>query len=273
MAAGLAATPQSAWELWSRVRQTSPLIQCITNYVSMDIMANVLLAAGCSPAMVHSTEEVDEFLAIASGLLINIGTLDPDWVASMKKAAETASKLGKPWVLDPVGAGATTFRTKACVELLKLKPTVIRSNASEIMAVAGAAGKTKGVDSVATSDEALDLGQQLAKDVGCIVAISGAEDLVTDGETVVRVANGVPMLQKVTATGCSVTALIAAFVSTSPENPLLSTAHALSIFGLAGELALKNAKIQGPGSLRTGLMDHLHLMGETEVLEGAKIRI
>ena len=217
-----------AANLIGKVVEASPLVQCITNYVSMDIMANTLLAIGASPAMVagwaawlihtrhphwhasqitcdmqvHSKEEVEDFLKIASALLVNVGTLSPAWVESMQLAASAANELGKPWVLDPVGAGATPFRTQVChgnparplsmpeisdltcapqtiLALVKLKPTVIRGNASEIMAVAGAAGTTtKGVDSTAESEEALEAGRQLARDVGCVVAITGAVDLV-----------------------------------------------------------------------------------------------
>lgn len=125
------------WKAVCRVREMVPLVQCITNYVSMDIMANTLLAAGASPAMVHALEEIHEFTALTSALCINIGTLSPDWIFSMKVAATRANEMRKPWVLDPVGVGATQFRTEKCVELIRLKPTVIRGNASEIMALVG----------------------------------------------------------------------------------------------------------------------------------------
>lgn len=126
---------QQAWTQLEKLRQEAPLVQCITNFVSMDIMANVLLSAGASPAMIHSIEEIPEFTPKAHALCVNMGTLTPNWLPAMKKAAEVANKEGKPWVLDPVAAGATSFRLKACIELLELKPTVVRGNASEILAL------------------------------------------------------------------------------------------------------------------------------------------
>lgn len=216
-----------------RCREARPLTQCITNYVSMDIMANACLAIGASPAMVHALEEVVDFGALASALVINVGTLTPSWVASMKAAAATAVSLGKTWVLDPVGCGATPYRTQACLDLLRLRPTVVRGNASEILALAGVArGATRGVDGTAAAGDALGAARALAAEHGCVVAVSGAEDLVTDASgAVLRVKNGVPMLQAITATGCAVTAMIAAYVSSSPGEPLAATAHALAHFG------------------------------------------
>lgn len=235
-------------------------------------MANTLLAAGASPAMAHSIAEVEAFVSIASALLINVGTLSDGWVGGMKLGAQRAVELSKPWVLDPVGCGATPYRSLICAEMLQLKPTVVRGNASEIMALAGAAGATtRGVDSTAAATEALAAAKQLAAQHGCVVAVSGAEDLVTDGRRVLRVANGVPMLQQITASGCSVTALIAAFVSQFPQQPLEATAHALSYFGLAAELAVSAGGVKGPGSLRVGLLDQLATMSEAEVLAGARV--
>lgn len=216
-------------------RQTQ---QCITNYVSMDIMANTLLAAGASPAMAHALDEVEDFVAISGALLINAGTLSSDWVASMKLAAAQAVRLGKPWVLDPVGCGATPYRTAVCLALLRLQPAVVRGNASEILALAGAAGSgVKGVDSTAASHEALAAARAVAREHGCVVAVSGEVDLVTDGERVLGVRNGTPVLTAITAAGCSVTALIAAFLAAAGGPPggssgrLEATAAALSVFG------------------------------------------
>mmetsp|Transcript_10306 Transcript_10306/g.26846 ORF Transcript_10306/g.26846 Transcript_10306/m.26846 type:complete len:290 (+) Transcript_10306:111-980(+) len=260
--------PESLERRWRLVHEKRPLIHCITNFVSMDLMANVLLAAGASPAMVHSLDEVEDFMKLASGLLINMGTLSSDWLASKKLAAKQAVALGKPWVLDPVACGATPVRTQACLDLLSCHPTVIRGNGSEIIALADAAGcvSTKeaaqqracsGVDSTATSDDALSQAKLLAAQHKCIVAVSGKVDFVTDGTQVVAVHNGVPMLTLVTAAGCSVTALIAAFVAVAPHQALLATAHALAAFGVAAEASCGGAPA-GPGSLRVGLLDELH---------------
>mmetsp|Transcript_9122 Transcript_9122/g.26166 ORF Transcript_9122/g.26166 Transcript_9122/m.26166 type:complete len:279 (-) Transcript_9122:174-1010(-) len=228
-----AATPEDTCTLWRNMKRKKPLVQCITNYVSMDLAANLLLAAGASPAMVHSADEVEEFCSISSGLLVNLGTLSSEWIAAMKLAVNKANSTDTPWVLDPVGAGATQYRTKACVDILQMRPTVLRGNASEILAMAGAAGSGKGVDSMVSSDNALEAAKAIARDYGCVVAVSGAIDYVTDGSRVLAVKNGVPMLCDITATGCSVTALIAALVAANTDDPLHATAAALAVFGWA----------------------------------------
>src|SRR5258708_2589901 len=156
------------------LRARRPLVPNITNYVAMTISANVLLALGTSPAMVHAVEEVEDFVAISDTLCVNIGTLSPPWVEAMRAAVAKANTLGKPWVLDPVGCGATPYRTKAAAELAQLKPTIIRGNASEIMSLAGAAGAGgKGVDSTASSDAAISAASALARKTGAVVAVTG----------------------------------------------------------------------------------------------------
>ncbi|KAH0993645.1 hypothetical protein GBA52_005128 [Prunus armeniaca] len=261
---------QKAWALLSTVRSQSPLIQCITNFVSMDLMANTLLSAGASPAMLHTLEELPEFTPQVHALCVNVGTLSAGWLPAMKLAAELAHKSGKPWVLDPVAAGASSFRLKACLELVELKPTVIRGNGSEIIALAKASVEpTKGVDSSHESTDAVESAKSLAQASGAIVAVSGAVDIVTDGKKVVGAHNGVAMMTKITATGCSVTALIAAFVSVDQSHVLEATASALSIFGIAGEMGMKMAN--GPASLRIHLIDSLYGIDEACVLSHAKI--
>ncbi|KDP20339.1 hypothetical protein JCGZ_06425 [Jatropha curcas] len=261
-----------AWTILCNLRDQSPLVQCITNYVSMDLMANTLLSAGASPAMIHSIEEIPDFTPHVRALCINVGTLSPNWLPAMKAAAELITKSGKPWVLDPVAAGASGFRLKACLELVGLKPNVIRGNASEIIALSKASlGVTKGVDSSHESIDAIDAAKSLAQASGAIVAVSGAVDIVTDGNRVVGAHNGVPMMQKITATGCAVTALIAAFVAVEPSNALEATASALSIFGIAGELGMDIAK--GPASLRTHLIDSLHGLDQAAVFSRIKITL
>ncbi|KAG6668913.1 hypothetical protein I3843_01G198000 [Carya illinoinensis] len=259
-----------AWALLSAVRGQSPLIQCITNFVSMDLMANTLLSAGASPAMIHSIVEIPDFTPHANALYINVGTLSPDWLPAMKAAAELACRTGKPWVLDPVASGASGFRLRACLELVELKPTVIRGNASEVIALSKASvGPTKGVDSSHESTDAVDAAKSLSKASGAIVAVSGAVDIITDGELVVGAHNGVAMMQRITATGCSVTALIAAFVAVDPSHAFEATASALSVFGVAGEMGMKMAN--GPASLRMHLIDSLHGLDEVDVLSRVNI--
>ncbi|KAK7855219.1 hydroxyethylthiazole kinase [Quercus suber] len=178
--AELTGWPAKAWSLLSATRSESPLIQCITNFVSMDLMANTLLSAGASPAMIHTADEIPDFTPHARALCINVGTLSADWLPAMKLAAQFASQSGKPWVLDPVAAGASGFRLKACLELVELKPTVIRGNASE------------GVDSSHESTDAVEAAKSLAEASGAIVAVSGAVDIVTDGRELLVLTMGCP---------------------------------------------------------------------------------
>ncbi|KAK2988858.1 hypothetical protein RJ640_005811 [Escallonia rubra] len=259
-----------AWAQLSAVRQRSPLIQCITNFVSMDLMANTLLSAGASPAMVHSLHEIPDFTPNVQALCVNVGTLTDDWLPAMKSAAELAVRLGKPWVLDPVAAGASGFRLRACLELVGLRPSVIRGNGSEIIALSKASvGPTKGVDSSHESTDAVEAAKSLAQASGSIIAVSGAVDIVTDGERVVGAQNGVAMMQRITATGCSVTALVAAFVAIDPLHAFEATASALSIFGIAGEIGMDMAK--GPASLRMHLLDSLYGLDQATVLRRVNI--
>jgi hydroxyethylthiazole kinase len=245
------------WGALERLRRTGPLVHCITNYVAMDVTANALLAIGASPAMVHAAEEVEEFVSISSALVVNIGTLSPAWVASMERAADRAVALGKPWVLDPVGAGATGYRTRTARGLSARKPAVIRGNASEILSLAGEVGGTKGVDSTRGADEASGVARELARGLGCVVAVTGAVDYVTDGRRTLAVEHGHPMMTRVTALGCALTGITGAFLAVEPD-PVLASAYALALFGLSGEMAASGAI--GPGTLRVRMMDALHVL-------------
>lgn len=242
--------------LFTRMRETSPLVQCITNYVAMNVAANVLLAAGASPAMVHAEEEAGEFAAIAGALTVNIGTLSPTWVAGMKVAIAGARAAEKPWVLDPVAHFATTFRRQAVADLLDLRPAIIRGNASEIIALGGGQSAGQGVDSGDAVSDAEDAARQLALSAGAVVAVTGAVDFVTDGERSVRISGGSPLMPKVTALGCSLTALVGAFVAVAPKQPFEATMAALATFAAAGEIAERGA--QGPGSFAIRFLDSLH---------------
>ncbi|XP_045805983.1 hydroxyethylthiazole kinase [Trifolium pratense] len=254
---------KTVWNFFSQVRLQSPLIQCITNFVSMDLMANTLLSAGASPAMVHSIQEIPDFTPRVSALCINVGTLSPSSLPAMITAAKICSQLNIPWVLDPVAVSASSFRFDACVQLVGLKPTVVRGNASEIIALSSSsleASTAKGTDSTHDSMDAVEAAKLLAQKSGAIVAVSGATDIVTDGNQVVGAHNGVALMQKITATGCSVTALIAAFVAVDKTNALDAAVSALAVFGVAGELGMKMAK--GPASLRMHLIDALYGLDE-----------
>ena len=256
------------WSKLQAVRERRPLIHCITNFVSMEVTANALLALGASPAMVHANEEVEDFQEVADALVVNIGTLSPTWVEGMERAAARAETLQKPWVLDPVAVGATPYRTRVATELARRGPTVIRANASEVLALAGAAsGPTRGVDSSHASEDALQAARELARALGTVIAVTGAVDQVTDGTRIARIANGDPLMPRVTALGCALSATVGAFLAVGDE-PLDATAAALAVFGLAGERAA--ARAGGPGSLRVLLIDELAMLDRAALVEGAR---
>lgn len=257
------------WEHLQTVKNKSPLVHNITNYVAMNNTANALLAVGASPIMAYAKSEVKDMVTISDALVVNIGTLDEYWVESMVKAAEHSAALQKPWILDPVGVGATAFRDEIAQKLSKLNPTIIRGNASEIFALAQAnQTKTKGVDSTATSLEAREVAIKLARELETIVCVSGEKDIVTDGKTVVYITNGHPLMTKITGMGCSATAIIGAFASVI-DHKLEATAAAMTLLGIVGEIAAKSAK--GPGSLQTQILDKLYTLTENEFLNYAKL--
>ncbi|MGD1841118.1 MAG: hydroxyethylthiazole kinase [Thermonemataceae bacterium] len=243
-------------ESLTKIKNEAPLVHNITNYVVMNNTANALLAIGASPVMAHALEEVEEIVSIAASLVINIGTLSKPWIAAMLQAAEKAKALQKPFVLDPVGAGASRLRTQTCWQLMDTyTPTVIRGNASEIMALASEAVETKGVDSTHSSERALQAAQQLALKLGNVVVISGAIDYITNGKETIEVHHGSPLMTKVTGMGCTATALIGAFVAVSPE-VLTAAAQAMLLMGKAGELTAE--KVTGPGSFQAHFLDTLY---------------
>lgn len=239
-----------------KVRTASPLVHNITNYVVMNNTANALLAVGASPVMAHAAEEMEDFVKIGSALVVNIGTLSSPWIQSMKEAISYASDNNKPVVFDPVGAGATSFRTETVNELIKTAiPSVIRGNASEIMSMRNAAVKTKGVDSSADSNEAVDAAKDLANELGCVVCVSGETDYITDGKVVLTVKNGSKLMAKVTGMGCTATALTGAFASVD-DNPLTAAFSAMAVMGIAGEIAAEKA--EGPGTMQLHFLDALY---------------
>ena len=240
------------------VRSQRPLVHNITNYVVMNNSANALLAIGASPVMAHWTQEVEEMVSIAGALVLNIGTIDENWLESMKKAGVAASHRGIPIILDPVGAGATSARTAASLELIEqCQPTVIRGNASEIMALVDAGVKSKGVDSSAQSTDALEAARKLAVKFDTIVVISGETDYITDGESVHTVEGGDEIMTKVTGMGCTSTALVGAFAAVV-KDPLIAATAAMAVMSLAGERAA--ARSRGNGSMQVNFLDELYLI-------------
>lgn len=251
------------------IRAQGPLVHNITNFVAMDLAANALLAVGASPLMAHAREEVAEVVALAGALTVNMGTFSPAWVEAAELAAGTASRLGRPWVLDPVGVGATAFRRDNGRRLSALGPTVVRGNASEIRALAGIAESGgKGVDAADSVESAASSADALARRLGCVVAVTGAVDRVTDGTRVATVANGHPMMTRVTALGCSLTAVTGACLAVEPD-PFVAAVHALALVGVAGEQAA--AAAAGPGSLRVGYLDRLYGLAPAALDAAARI--
>jgi len=251
------------------VRERKPLVHNITNFVVMNYTANALLAAGASPVMAHAREEVAEMVGLAGALVINIGTLSEAWVDSMLLAGKTAKKRRVPVVLDPVGAGATRFRTRTAKRILdKSRVSVIRGNASEILSLQNEKSCTKGVDAVHSVDDAAASARLLARELDTVLAITGPVDLVTDGRRVLRVANGHPLMALVTGTGCTATAAIGAFLAVDSE-PLRAAATALAYFGLAGERAAERA--EAPGSYMIALIDALYTLAPADLASGARI--
>jgi hydroxyethylthiazole kinase len=236
------------------LRREVPLVQCLTNIVVAGWTANVLLAAGAAPAMVDNPDEAGDFAAVAGGVLINLGTPYPDTAQAMVDAACSARDTGTPWVLDPVAAGALAWRTRIAGDLLELAtPAVIRGNASEIGAFTGGAGG-KGVDAVDSPETAAPGAVDLAKLHGTVVAVSGAVDHLTDGERLVRVANGHPWMTKVTGVGCALGALMAGFCAVV-EDPLVAATAATALLTVAAEDAA--GATRGPGSFAVALLDEL----------------
>jgi hydroxyethylthiazole kinase len=258
------------WRTLAAVRSARPLVHNITNYVVMNSTANALLAFGASPAMVHAAEEVEEFVDLAQALVINIGTLSPAWVAAMNLAVARAELRGRPWVLDPVGAGATSYRSAVAGDLALRKPAVLRGNASEILSLArAAASATRGVDSTDAPEAALTAARDLACQTGAVVAVTGAVDYVTDGERVVSCHNGHPLMARVTGMGCTATALVAACLAVEPDR-LTAALHALAVLGVAGELAAERAS--GPGTLQVHLYDVLAGLDRATLVERVRLQ-
>lgn len=239
-----------------QLRQHPPLVHCLTNQVVQNFTANVLLALGASPAMVVAQQEAGDFSAIAGGLLINVGTLNDSQAQAMLMAIDSANRAGVPWVLDPVAVGGLRYRTDFCRDLLVLKPTAIRGNASEIMALSGLDSTGRGVDSTDDSLAALPAAIKLSSETGAVVAVTGAVDYVTDGQTSYALPFGDELMTKVVGTGCALSSVVAAFVSLGKGKVLEQAATACLVMAYCGGLAAKNSA--GPGSFSPLFLDYLY---------------
>lgn len=247
----------------ARIRERTPLIHNITNFVVMNDTANVLLALGASPVMAHAMEEVREMVAYAGALVLNIGTLDESWIEAMLAAGEEANARRIPVVLDPVGAGATRFRTAATERIRSaVKVAVVRGNAAELASIAGMEAKIRGVDSVASG--APDAAARLAAiRFGGAAVVSGVVDYVADANRAAEVRNGHPLMGRITGSGCMATAIVGAFLAVEPD-PFLAGIEAVIAFGIAGEVAAERSA--GPGTFRQQLIDAVAALDETTIL-------
>lgn len=252
-----------------KIRKEKPLVHNITNFVVMNYTANALLAIGASPVMAHSIDEVEDMVSLARALVLNIGTLERQWIESMIKAGKKANELSVPVILDPVGAGATPLRTNASKRIInEVVLSSIRGNASEILSLSNEKGKTKGVDSLHEVEEVWKEGLELARGIKTVIAITGKVDFITDGKRAYRCFNGHPLLRWVTGTGCTATVIIGAFLAVE-KDPLIATALGLAYFGLAGEKA--SEKTSSSGSYGVALLDAIYEIKEEEFADRMKL--
>jgi hydroxyethylthiazole kinase len=252
------------------IRERKPLVHQITNYVVMNETANATLALGALPVMAHAREEVEEMAALAAALVLNIGTLSPAWVEAMVAAGQAANEAGVPVVLDPVGAGATSYRTETAQRILdEVEVAVVRGNTAEIATLAGREAEIRGVESIGVGDSAAELAAAAARKLSTVVAVTGATDHVSDGPQTVAVANGDPLLAAITGSGCMSTAITGCFLAVRSEAPLAAAAEALVAFGVAGENAAREAK--GPGSFHAALYDALYALDPATLDERARV--
>jgi len=263
-----------------RVRATGPLVHCITNAVVTNVTANALLALGASPAMVDIVGEAGPFARLAGGLLVNLGTPTPEQREAAREAVAEAHTAGTPWVLDPVAVGALPIRTALAHELAARGPAIIRGNASEILALARAGGGGRGVDATDGIEAASGAALRLARMHGAVVAVSGSVDLITDGLHIARIANGDPMLTRMTGGGCALGAIMAAFLAVPAGSGAGEAAHdaafdaavaATLTVTIAAELAM--AEASGPGSFAVGFVDALAALTPAQLGERARLTI
>lgn len=266
---GARVSPKAAGPL-SVLRENRPLVQCVTNAVVTGFTANALLALGAAPAMVDVPGEAGAFAGAAGAILVNLGTPHAEQREAAVEAAAAARAVGTPWVLDPVAVGALPVRTGLAHGLLDQQPSVVRGNASEVLALAGGGTGGRGVDSTAGSEDTVGAAVALAARTGGVVAVSGATDVITDGARIVRVDNGSPLLQQVTGAGCALGAVVAACAAVTPDDVLEATVAAHLVWGVAAEVAAGRA--DGPGSFAVALLDALDDLDDVVLADRARRR-
>lgn len=267
---------QKAANLINQVKESVPLVHHITNYITANDCANITLAIGGSPVMADAPEEAADITGISSSLVINIGSLNERTISSMMVAGKTANQAGIPVVFDPVGVGASQLRNESSSQIVDgIKIDVLRGNVSEIRYLSGKKSQTKGVDAsehdMLSSAESVTIAKLLAAQLECVVAITGAVDIISDGERTVCIENGNAMLSNITGTGCMCSSLIGAFCGAAPEKPLDATIAALLSMGIAGEIASSRTQKLGNGSFRTMLHDAVSLMDTDTLIRRAKL--
>lgn len=254
--------PNQFNEVLNQIRKSSPLVHNITNFVVMNNTANALLAVGASPVMAHAIEEIEDIVSIASSVVINMGTLSEKWVDAMILAITKAKALNKPVVFDPVGVGASKYRTEMAKNIIEAAtPDVIRANASEIMALAQLTNSTKGVDSTISSNAAIEAAQKLSQQLNNTVVISGETDYIITQQRIDKVDDGTPIMAKVTGMGCTATAIVAACLAVESDAHLAATVG-MKIMGQAGTMAAEISN--GPGSFQMNFIDKLYLLKTIE---------
>lgn len=252
------------------IRKQSPLVHNITNFVVMNNTANALLAIGASPVMAHALEEVKDMVGIASALVLNMGTLNATWTTSMLTAGEEAHRLNKPTIFDPVGVGATPYRTATAKHIIEnCHPSIIRGNASEINALVEVDTTTKGVDSTMNTTNALVAAQKLQKQTGAVIVVSGEIDYIVGADAIVSLHNGSSLMPRVTGMGCTATALLGAFAGVQAD-AFTAAVAGMAILGVAGEIATEKAN--GPGSLQIHLLDTLYTLTPKDITEKLKLK-
>ena len=269
-------------EMFENVRKSCPLIHNITNYVTVNDCANILLACGASPIMADDKDEAAEITAVCGGLNINIGTLNSSTIVSMFIAGKRANELDHPVVLDPVGAGASTLRTSTALRLLEeVKFAVVRGNISEVKTLASGSGTTKGVDADVADkvteenlNDVIAFVKAFAGRTGAVIAVTGATDIVADSKKAYCIRNGHPMMSSITGTGCQLSAMTAAFVTANPDHPLEAAAAAVSAMGFAGEVAYSRlTKMEGNSTYRNYIIDAIYNMTPEMLERGAKYEV
>lgn len=252
------------------LRERRPLIHNITNFVVMNETANATLSIGALPIMSHAKEEVEEMAGMSNALVLNIGTLTPEWVESMILAGKEANKKNIPVLLDPVGAGATKLRTESSKRIMEnVKISVLRGNSAEVSALIGLTSEIRGVESISAAESAYKIAGQAAEKLGCVVAITGRVDVVSDGSRTVKIGNGHHMLGRVVGTGCISNVIIASFMGVEPD-AFIAAIGGLTAFGIAGEIAVLDADAK-PGTFHMKLYDALYALDPSHIRRLAKI--